>query len=212
MKITPRLLSIPPYISTTWDHVSSLHVQNQRLIVSLEEGSKIEIPDLSEQEIDSIFQAHAEFNTATPKMTGLDPSMTFSLPLKGEGLIESFGSGMQHNPEQANLPPIPSHVLEKIGIILHSLGFEDTSVLDKPQSDCQCMYCQLARFLQPKEEEVQESDLRFRDWEVSQTKERLYHVVNPLDKNEYYDVFLGDPIGCTCGSKHCEHIKAVLNT
>ncbi|NGX33463.1 MAG: hypothetical protein K1060chlam4_01531, partial [Candidatus Anoxychlamydiales bacterium] len=40
----------------------------------------------------------------------------------------------------------------------------------------------------------------------------LYRVTNPLDENEHYSVFLKDPIGCTCGKKNCEHVKAVLNS
>ena len=40
----------------------------------------------------------------------------------------------------------------------------------------------------------------------------LIVVTNPLDANEHYNVFLGDPIGCTCGQKNCEHIRAVLNS
>ena len=35
---------------------------------------------------------------------------------------------------------------------------------------------------------------------------------DPLDPNEHYNVFLGTPLGCTCGEKDCEHIRAVLST
>ena len=60
--------------------------------------------------------------------------------------------------------------------------------------------------------EITPEELQFKDWEIAQKDGKLYHVINPLDKNEYYDVFLGDPIGCTCGNKNCEHIRAVLST
>lgn len=220
MKITPRLLSIPPYISTAWKNVSSLFVRERQigqvLVVSLLDGSQVEIPNLAKEEIDAIFQAHAELSTwesSIPRNL-LDGSFSFNLPIKTDGsMLESIGSQMQHNPEQSDLPPIPPHVLEKIKVILRSLGLEDASVLEKAESNCNCIYCQLARSLQEEPEEVvEESELKFRDWEVSQKEEKLYHVVNPLDKNEYYDVYLGDPIGCTCGTKNCEHIRAVLNT
>jgi PhoH-like ATPase len=49
-------------------------------------------------------------------------------------------------------------------------------------------------------------------WGIEQTAEQLYKVTNPLDANEQYNVFLGTPLGCTCGLKNCEHIRAVLNT
>ena len=59
---------------------------------------------------------------------------------------------------------------------------------------------------------MNEEDLKFRNWEIEQTADKLYIVTNPFDKNEHYSVFLGDPLGCTCGEKNCEHIRAVLTT
>lgn len=220
MKITPKLLSIPPYISTAWGNISSLHIKEKdgisHLSISLNDGIQVEIPNLPQQEIDSIFQAHAEFSsceTILPKSL-IDNSFSFSLPIKTEGsMIESLGSQMQHNPEQSDLPQIPPHVLEKIASLVKAFGIEDASVLDRAEPDCNCVYCQLTRALQGEPEEIiEDTDLQFRDWEVSQKEEKLYHVTNPLDKTEYYDVFLGEPIGCTCGLKNCEHVRAVLNT
>ena len=62
------------------------------------------------------------------------------------------------------------------------------------------------------EEEITEDDLKFRNWDIRQTADKLYAVTNPLDENEHYSVFLGTPLGCTCGEKNCEHIRAVLNS
>lgn len=220
MRITPKLLSIPPYISTSWDNISSLYIKLREgtpiLKIALLDGAQVEIENLSQSEIDAIFHAHAEFAMDDPplKKDANATSHTFTLPFKsGELSLDSFESHMQHNPAQANLPPLPPKVLEKIAAMIKALGLEDPSILDKPEDNCNCIYCQLSRSLQNDTEElVEESDLQFRDWEVSQKEDKLYHVTNPLDKNEYYDVFLGDPIGCTCGSKNCEHIKAVLKT
>ena len=61
-------------------------------------------------------------------------------------------------------------------------------------------------------EEVTDEDLKFRTWDIKQPGKKLYLVTNPLDNNENYNVFLGKPVGCTCGQKYCEHIKAVLNS
>lgn len=217
MKITPKILSIPPYLSTHWSNIASLQLRskNERslLMITLNDGSQVEIPSMSQGDIDEIFQAHANFSEGETSL--LKNSLSFTLPLKStdEGaIIDPLSATMQHNPEQADLPPIPPHVLDKIGSIMRSFGLENTPFLDQAVTDCNCIYCQLARSLRPVEEVVEEADLKFRDWEVSQKEEKLYHVVNPLDKNEYYDVFLGDPIGCTCGCKNCEHICAVLNT
>jgi hypothetical protein len=62
------------------------------------------------------------------------------------------------------------------------------------------------------EEMVSDEELKFRSWDVVQTGEKLYLVCNPIDSKEHYNVYLGEPIGCTCGQTHCEHIRAVLNT
>lgn len=217
MKITPKILSIPPYVSTSWGNISAIHVREKSLlIVSLNDGTQIEIPNMEEGEIDAIFQAHAAFSemdTFLPKEL-IDSSLSFSIPIKSEGgTLDALGTHLQHNPDQSDLPPIPPHILTKIGSVMRAFGLEDVAMLSKAEADCNCIYCQLSRSLQGEPEEiVEEADLKFRDWEVSQKQEKLYHVVNPLDKNEYYDVFLGEPIGCTCGLKNCEHIRAALNT
>jgi len=64
------------------------------------------------------------------------------------------------------------------------------------------------------DEEVKDEELTFKDeWEVKETGDKLlFSVHNPLDPKECYSVFLGDPIGCTCGKKNCDHIKAVLRS
>jgi hypothetical protein len=69
------------------------------------------------------------------------------------------------------------------------------------------------RTLEPiNDEEISAEDLRFKEWEIAKLSQNLYKVINPLDSNEEYQVFLGTPIGCTCGIHHCEHIKAVLKS
>ncbi len=62
------------------------------------------------------------------------------------------------------------------------------------------------------DEDVSEEELKFKMWDIEEIDETLFKVTNPLDANEHYNVYLGNPIGCTCGKKNCEHIKAVLNT
>jgi hypothetical protein len=225
MKITPTILSISPYLSTTWDNITSLHSRNEKgsltLIVHLQNLTTVEVPNLSQTELDAIFDAHAKFTESklTPRLPNLPSPFNFSLPLKTDGPIGSLGSSMEHNPDQADLPPIPTEILKKIAMIAKAFGLEDASFLQKPEPHCNCTYCQICRSLQNNEEnssdstdEVSEEDLTFRNWEIKQTDQKLYVVTNPLDSNEYYNVFLGSPIGCTCGSKNCEHIRAVLNS
>lgn len=226
MKITPQILSIPPYLSTTWKNIAALNVREEgslfRLIVILQDRVQIEVPHLDKETVDAIFEAHAKYaenGGAPPPLNALDSPYTFTLPLKTDGpALDVFGAGMKHSPEQANLPPLPPEVLEKIVIIAKAFGLDDTALLPNPEPNCNCMFCQVARSLSQEpsseeEEAVKDAELHFRsDWDVAQTAEKLYLVTNPLDTNEHYNVFLGDPLGCTCGNKNCEHIRAVLST
>lgn len=225
MKITTAILSIPPYISTTWKNISSLHARAEKnvftLIVTLQNQVQIEVPDLDKEAIDAIFTAHAHYAKEPTSKTfpthPIDGLFGFNLPLKAEGPIDAIGVGMEHNPEQANLAPIPPDVLKKIAMIAHAFGLEDTTSLPKGEPHCNCVYCQIARSLHgdaqiEPAEEVTAKDLSFRDWVVEQTADKLYTVTNPLDPNEHYTIFLGSPLGCTCGSKNCEHIRTVLNS
>lgn len=216
MKITAKLLSIPPYIATAWNNISSLYVKREdraiKLIITLQNATQIEVPNLSQGEVDTIFEAHAKFSEEQPTKP-LDGHVNFGIPFKIDSMtLDSFNPTIQHNPQQSNLPPLAPEILSKVGSIIQALGVSEVPSIEKAEPNCNCIYCQLARSLNTEiEEQVSSTDLQFRDWEISQKEKHLYHVINPLDKNEYYDVFLGNPIGCTCGQKNCEHIRAVLN-
>ena len=228
MKITSKVLSIPPYISTTWSNISSMHVKEEsgtfRLIILLNDGPQVEIPNLDRQSIDTIFHAHAQYSEdrtsaiELPK-TNEESPISFTLPLSADGMgntLEGFGPAVQHNPDQADLPPLPEGVLKKISAIASAFGIEALPNLPKAEPGCSCVYCQIMNAIHGEsaieEDEVTEEDLKFRNWEINQTADKLYMVTNPIDENEHYSVFLGEPIGCTCGQKNCEHIRAVLST
>jgi hypothetical protein len=244
MKINPQILSIPPYISTGWKNIASLHVERGLdffvLIVTLLNGARIEVPHLEPSMIEAAFAAHARFleqedKPVPPKMHPAaslqfpitnEQLVSFELPLNG-GLAdgEGFGTLLQHNSEQADSPDLPPEVLGKITQIAKSMGIDDPSAIPKPEPHCNCMRCQIAKAMQAgvsgdeqqrqeeePEEIVSDEDLSFKTWDVLQADEKLYIVTNPLDAKEHYRVFLGEPIGCTCGANHCEHIHAVLKT
>ncbi len=234
MKINDRVLSIPPYISTSWENIASISVKEKELklylIIELKNEHTIEIPDLSSSVLDAIFDMHTKYlESSDPKGTLNTPSapnesLGFGFPIKigmegGTGL-ESLGAAMQHNPDQMNAPNLPKEVLQRIISIAKVIGMDDPHNIPKPEPHCNCIHCQIARSLQVGagmqeenlDEEVNEEDLKFRSWDIKQTNEHLYEVINPLDTKEKYNVFLGDPIGCTCGERNCEHIKAVLNS
>jgi hypothetical protein len=209
MKITSTMLSIPPYLSTTWKNISSLHVQGQILVILLKDGTQVDIPHLDQESIKEIFEAHVRSTEET------FPPFSFKIPFKEGGGLDTFNHSMQHNPLDAETPPLPPEMLNKIAAIARAFGLEDTA-LPKAEPHCNCPYCQVARAIHneaaPEEEIVSEAELQFRDWQIQQQADKLYTVTNPLDANEQYNVFLGEPLGCTCGSKNCEHIRAVLNS
>ncbi len=242
MNINSKILSIPPYISTSWKNIASLHIENRMpilvLIVTLHSGVRIEVPNLQTSIIEEIFAAHSHFIEVEEKATqiktspktpfnfleGSEQLLSLEIPLKnGFAEMEGFGTLLQHNPHQANTPNLPPDVLEKITQISKTMGLDDPSALPKPEPDCNCIRCQIAKAMQAgfnneqaskeePEEIVSDEELKFRTWDISQTSDKLYVVTNPLDIEEHYNVFLGDPIGCSCGESRCEHIKAVLNT
>lgn len=234
--INEKMLSIPPYISTAWESVSSLHMapeaQGNILIVSLTTGTVIQVPNLSQDLLTKIFQTHTQVISRQSSQTNQkpmnDPSGMFNMenminlgfPMRFGGGLEGLGAAMQHSPEQSNAPDLPKEVLEKISAVAKIMD-NDQSLMQtlKPEPHCNCMHCQIARAITGEtieeeliEEEVSDEDLKFKTWNVSQSGENLYNVSNPLDEDEHYSVYLGEPIGCTCGQKNCEHIKAVLNT
>lgn len=232
--INEKILSLPPHISTTWDSISSIHVNNANqgniLTISLHNGTTIQVPNLAQDILTKIFQTHSEFiaSQADPKKGGeqnpflnMDNMINLGFPMRFGGALEGLGAAMQHNPEQSNAPDLPKEVLDKISAVAKIMdGDQSLEQSLKAEPHCNCMHCQIARAItgqdqiadEEVEEEVSDEDLKFRTWDITQTGDKLYMVSNPLDADEQYSVYLGEPLGCTCGQKNCEHIKAVLNT
>ena len=239
-KINENIICIPPYVSTSWDHISFMQTEQNPeeeliLVLHLDDGKCIKIRNLDKALIDLAFSAHLKYLESR----GLDPEtkpqntpMGFlqnllgataeqidSMPLKfgiaGIPGMENLEMAMQHNPKQADLPNLPSEVLEKVTSITKMITNGVTEAFPKPEPHCNCPHCQIARSIhgiekKEMEEPVTDDDLKFRDWEIKPNGDKLYTVINPLDSTEQYTVFLGEPIGCTCGHSHCEHIKSVL--
>lgn len=248
MKINQKILSIPPYISTTWKNIGSLHVENPHgtalLIITLLSGTKITIPGLHPNAVEEIFNTHAKILEQEEKpnpaksfsapplnlVSSQEQIISFGFPLKGPQPsfeMGDFGSLLQHNPELAESPDMPQELISKIIYLSKTIGIEDITAIPKAEPDCNCTHCQIARALHKgltpceetaleestqEEEIVSDEDLKFKTWEISQTGEKLFLVANPLDDKEHYSVYLGEPVGCTCGEKHCEHIRAVLSS
>lgn len=218
MKINNKILSLPPYISTAWKNVVSLQVESHQglwgLTVELSSGNRIFIPNLDRPSIDRIFACHASY--LEEQEAALQRPSTFALPLPMNlPGIESLTGMLQHNPAQAETPPLPAELLEKVSSLAKSMGVEEGALLPKAEPHCNCPHCQVMRAVSGEaieEEVVSDDDLKFRSWDIEQSADKLYTVTNPLDEKEHYNVFLGEPVGCTCGNKNCEHIQAVLKS
>lgn len=234
--INQKLLSIPPYISTTWESITSLHVEQNAseptLVVQLKSGLVVKIPSLNNDLLTKIFTTHSQYldTSATESKTSNMQGNPFNfdalsgfgaIPMKFGVNLEGLGNAMQHDPSQANSPDLPKEVIEKISAVAKIMDAETNLTAGlKAEPHCNCIHCQIARAVHGEtakdpesiEEEVSDEDLRFKTWDIDQTGDKLYTVTNPLDKKEQYNVYLGEPLGCTCGQKNCEHIKAVLNT
>ncbi len=220
MIINHKILSIPPYISTSWSNVTSIHVEGRGtdliLVVYLIHGGRIEIPGLERPILEAIFTFHAKNMEGVKTSPGIS---NISLGFSGLPGMENFEGLLQHNPEQAHADPLPEEVLAKIRLFSKSLGIDSSLQLPKPEPHCNCPFCQVSKAMkedesillsEKEEEEISDADLSFRTWDIKQIGENLYTATNPLDTNEYYQVYLGNPVGCTCGTPHCEHIRTVL--
>lgn len=228
IKITDKILSIPPYISTKWSRISALHMKGGVLAITLVNGETIHIPNLSQETIHLIFQQHAvslekEQSSSLPPGPDVSKWKEFmeqeepSIRLAFGTSMDGWGNMMQHNPTQADAPDLPAEILQKIGAIAKIITPADELLLPKAETGCNCFYCQIARVLNPvptssNELEVNAEELSFQQWTITQTGDQLYLVVNRLDEQEKYNVYLGQPIGCTCGKQGCEHILAVLKS
>ncbi len=235
MKINNKILSLPPHLSTSWSQVKSLRIDSANLVVHLVDGATVCIPDLDDATLSHIFTTHAAVieQQGVPSAgivskifspIGMMQEQRLDVPFRFamSGLDEA-GSLFHHNAAQAGIPEIPSEILQKIVAITKVVIPEGVS-FPKPEQHCNCVHCQVGKAIFHSspiqevemaplvEEEISSEELSFQQWEIVQTGENLYQVVNRLDRADSYRVYLGDTIGCTCGKDGCEHVIAVLKS
>lgn len=212
-KITDKFLSLPPYISVSWREVAFVKSEEDHLVISLKSGEVCKIPNLTEQEKTLIFECHRHF-LEQPEAPRFPPGPIGFKIGTPEGVFQAF----EHNPELSGSPNIPDDILDKIVESTETLPAEHLANLPDGVEDCNCFFCQIMNAIHGKtiepitEEEVKVEELTFREWDVVQTGDKLYTVTKSNDPAEHYTVFLGDPIGCTCGKTQCEHILSVLRS
>ncbi|CAM0117412.1 hypothetical protein [Rhabdochlamydiaceae symbiont of Dictyostelium giganteum] len=228
MKITSQIVSIPPYISTSWKNIVSFHTKGdsseQIVIVELKSGDKVFIPDLKQEEITTLFLAHAKFleeslQEPAKEIKAAAFSPPFPLPFLFPN-FEGFSALIQHDIDKKDHPNLPPELMEKLVPILQTLISEEPNLLSPSEPDCNCPHCQIMEhvlgstdaFIEEDDDVVSLEELKFRVWDIEEKTPRLYNVKNPSDAKEEYTVFLGTPLGCTCGFSGCEHIQAVLKS
>ena len=121
------------------------------------------------------------------------------------------------------MPPIPEEILKKISAIAKIVAPDEIQNLPQAEQHCNCMHCQISRAIHgegnskeqkhhSEEEVISDEELKFQDWQVTSSGDKLYTVASKLNPEEKYQVYLGEPFGCTCGMPHCEHVIAVLKS
>ncbi|MDB2613873.1 hypothetical protein N9Y92_01790 [Chlamydiales bacterium] len=236
IKINDKLISIPPYISTKWQNINSICVKKGDLMISLTDGETVEVPELSTEIQKEIFRTHAQvlegqpaikqennpfpfkmFNPFGESATPTADLMKFSLA------SPEMGNIMQHSMEHQNAPDLPKELVDKISQILKVILPNDPDITPKAEPHCNCPHCQIARSFFPqkdgeqepeeKEEEIiKEDELTFNQFLIEPLGNNRFQVTDKLSPNESYAVYLGTPVGCTCGNEGCEHVIAVLKS
>lgn len=229
MKITDQIFYLPPYISTTWENIESLSLEKDNLIVILKTNQKVEIPNLDQNLLTQIYESHARFlekrgveiaQNNNPASFSPHDQLTFRFPMQVEKeAFDAMKNAMEHSPEHSSNPDIPEDILKRVALISNIFSKDTLLNFPKAEPNCNCPHCQIARAMQKgvadnisEEEQVSDEELKFKEWDIKKTGEKLYLLTNPLDPNEHYTVFLGEPLGCTCGQEKCEHIRAVLQS
>lgn len=232
MKINDKILSIPPFLSTSWQNIAALKMEGSDLIIVLFQGGEVKVSGLANEIVEAIFTFHQK---ALETKTFLRPPATSI----AEGFInqadqalrfgvigmEAIGNAMQHSFEMRDAPALPPEILSKVEAVARVIAPDMKTELPKAEPHCNCPHCQIARAMQRglgvmKEEVPPQNDtvpvpteeLQFEEWKIEQAGDQLFTVSNKLDANEKYNVFLGNPVGCTCGKTGCDHILAVLRS
>lgn len=145
----------------------------------------------------------------------------------GINSFEDLSSAMQHNNSLAFAPDLPKEMLSKITSVIKALSPDELLTIAPAELACNCPHCQITRAIRGETQlsetihtsheetplaTVLDSELHFQQWNIQEISSNLYSVTNKLDQAESYNVYLGSPVGCTCGNTGCEHILSVLNS
>lgn len=209
----------------------------KHLNVILKNGSKISVPDLSEEEIEAAFKAHMghlETEQNQEKDGQFLQKLFRSTPVEGALATELPSMSFQfsdlgafplngHDEMMRDSPPLPKEVIEKICIVAKAIGgdlFQDVEFV----SNCNCFFCQIARSVKGSIQEkkgidiphIIPSDLEKEgthpDWKVEEIGDNLFKVTDRDHPLITFEVSLKDRLSCTCCQERCPHMRAVLES
>lgn len=205
MKITSKILSIPPYLSTSWYDVDSLfQSEDGALVVALTNGTHVRLEQLSSEVIHTIFNAHAcfleeeaareeeedeeedkglkraevEFSVQTP----------FTMGQMDEGNGDAMKIFMEHDASRSLGPLLPDAVLKRVTALAKMFLPPDMIPLDASHENCRCPFCQIVRALsglpQPSLEEGEEKKKSLELREPAREKKSREEHKEPLAGKE----------------------------
>ncbi|MBS0626942.1 MAG: hypothetical protein JSS09_01885 [Verrucomicrobia bacterium] len=206
MEINHKILSIPPYISTSWKNIISLKTEAKEnlfnLSIQLQDGSSICIPNMEYHFIETLFFFHAKHlesetvTTQTPSSfifrQSLDGSLlppllenTFA-PLVNIKFLSKLSTLCQHDPQNSNAPKLPEEVLEQFSQISKSIPIENPENLPQPEPHCNCPYCQITQAIRSGLETKASFSPPEREEEVSDEDLSFRSwIIEPLENNTY---------------------------
>ena len=124
MIINPKILNIPPFISTQWSQIEFITTEGNLLIVHLKSGKFVSVPDLSEETIQKVFQMHGSYaeverpaNIPSIPPLPLQPPLSFGsggfkIAFSAGGMDQQVpGLPLQHMEELREAPNLPPEVL-----------------------------------------------------------------------------------------------------
>jgi len=231
MAVTKRMLHLPPYISTSWENVIALHMEQDEdsddplLVVTLSGGVQICIPDLREEMVQDLFALHAQILT----MSGAEASEE-ALKFTGDFHFarnpweprEVLQMLMRHQPSLRDEPPMPQAIINKLQSIGQLLDRDILKRLKPPLEGCNCPFCQVHRAVLTDlyDDEVTAEELptappeevHSGEWVIQSEDQSTFTVFAEHAPQTRFRVCLSDTISCTCGLPNCDHVKAVLLT
>ncbi|NDE63904.1 MAG: hypothetical protein EB053_06075 [Chlamydiae bacterium] len=203
---------VPNLTQDEIDLVFKMHVQHLEAAAEEEEKFKNvkEIPFFS-----NLFQ---------PPPMDANVATSFGAPISFHFDATDPSSLFQgHNPQFANSPALPKEILDKITLIAKAIGGEMVKEVE-PVDLCNCFFCQIARALHNERKDEKKPHIPKNlpkdllsggidpEWMVEEVGPHMFKVTSRDEPGILYQVYLGDPLGCSCGSNRCQHIVAALKT